>query len=62
MIQDAVLSQCVQNIHSRIKEKMQGLAANRFEQLYEVGRLQGQVDGLKEALDCLSNALEEYDK
>lgn len=41
---------------------MQGLAANRFEQLYEVGRLQGQVDGLKEALDCLSNALEEHDK
>jgi len=61
MIQDAVISQCIQKIRNRIQDKMRGLAATRFEQLYEVGRLQGQVDGLQEALDCLSNTLEELD-
>lgn len=58
---DPFLQKHLETLHSRLWEIQQGLVSNRFEKLEDVVRLQGQHQGITEAIQSLENAYREAD-
>ena len=61
MIQDQVFNQLLNSLRDREKLGMEALVSKAFESRYEVGQLQGKIQGLREAQMILMDLLEVSD-
>lgn len=62
MIRDALVTAYMNEMHQQLSVEVESLTAGAFEQLHQVARVQGRIDGLRMALQLLSKVAEEQDK
>lgn len=62
MITDKFIVKFVHEIKNRISEREKDVARARIDDLYSHGRIQGSIDGLEEALNVLTETIEDIDK
>ena len=61
MIKDKFVGQYIGNLKAEISKLKDALADGNHQDLYTVGRLQGEINGLRKALDLLEADLEDLD-
>ena len=59
MVRDPLITAYLQEVHQQISVEIEALTAGAFEQLHQVARIQGRIDGLKAALQLLTKVAEE---
>lgn len=62
MIRDAVTRAFLAEIGAEVSRSIEGLTNGSFEQLAQVARLQGRIDGLRTAVTLLEKVIEEQTK
>ena len=62
MIQDQVFNHLLMSLRESEARVLEALATKSFESRYELGQVQGRLQGLREARAILIEALEEFDK
>lgn len=61
MIQDQFIAQYVSSLESQIIQLKYDLALANLTDMYQVGKLQGKIQGLMQAKDLVLNICEELD-
>lgn len=62
MIKDSFINLYLNALLEEIRSVQEGLGGNRFDTLYEVGKLQGKLEGLRAAILVLENLAEDQDR
>lgn len=62
MIQDQVFSNYIASLNRKIQDLQIDISKSKFEDLYQVGILQGHVAGLEQARELLLQAIDQENK